>query len=370
MPENSPIEAPRGTPESLDARNRQQELLKLKEQVELGQFDTMVDSLMGTAVEKKDVPTAKIDAFVSSLDSEQQAALGKFLEGKPADERTAILRTKLQSLKSTSPSASETVGSGVEALSGLSEPAQKVVAVLDKGIARLTAGGKLNEIAAKIGFKGEIGPQQLEFVKNFLLGYAAKLFEGVTGSIRKVNPTVDISKVLNLPLELRLMNIKDPVQKAKYKAAYLKRAKESTGVFVAPTLDEALNPQAAAPAQPASKPTETATAAPATGERVEAKRAIKLTDGTIFDIERGGDKKTIVSAAGNKAEVKVSGGETLDVLALDAKDKEKAVVTFKLADNRSIAVDAETLRNAVQKKEKSLTTLEGNKFELLEIKNV
>lgn len=106
-----------------------------------------------------------------------------------------------------------------------------------------------------------------------------------------------------------------------------------------------------------------------TGEKVEAKRIVKLTDGTIFDIERGSDKKTIVTAAGTKTEVKVAGGETLDVLALDAKDKEKATVTFKLVDNRSIAVDAEALRNAVQKKEKSLTTAEGIKIELTEIKN-
>lgn len=369
MAENSPIEAPRGTPETPEVRNPQQELLKLKELVELGRFDATVDSLMGTAVEKKDVPAAKLDAFVRSLTDTEKAALEKFLEGKPADERAAALRNKLQTLKGTTTSVSDAVGNAVETLSGLSEPAQKVVAMLDKGIERLTAGGKLNQIAAKIGFKGEIGPAQLDFVKNFFLGYAAKLFEGVTGSLRKVNPTVDISKVLNLPLELRLINIKDPVQKAKYKAAYLKRAKESTGVFIAPTLDEALNPQAAAPAQPATKPAEATPVAPVTGEKVEAKRIVKLTDGTIFDIERGSDKKTIVTAAGTKAEVKVAGGETLDVLAVDAKDKEKAVVTFKLTDNRSITVDAETLRNAVQKKEKSFVAAEGIKIELTEIKN-
>lgn len=219
MAENSPIEAPRGTPETPEVRNPQQELLKLKELVELGRFDATVDSLMGTAVEKKDVPAAKLDAFVRSLTETEKAALEKFLEGKPADERAAALRNKLQTLKGTTTSVSDAVGNAVETLSGLSEPAQKVVAMLDKGIERLTAGGKLNQIAAKIGFKGEIGPAQLDFVKNFFLGYAAKLFEGVTGSLRKVNPTVDISKVLNLPLELRLINIKDPVQKAKYKAA-------------------------------------------------------------------------------------------------------------------------------------------------------
>lgn len=347
-------------------RNPQEERLKLKELVEQGQFNTVVDTLMKEAVSKKDIPTERVDAFVKSLDVNQLAAFQRFLEGKPTNPRMASLAEKIRDLKAE---ISTDVPATVEALPGLSEPAQKVVAMLDKGIERLTAGGKLNQIAAKIGFKGEIGPAQLDFVKNFFLGYAAKLFEGVTASLRKVNPTVDITKVLNLPLELRLINIKDPVQKAKYKAAYLKRAKESTGVFIAPTLDEALNPQAAAPEQPATKPADTAPVAPVTGEKVEAKRIVKLTDGTIFDIERGSDKKTMVTAGGNKAEVKVTGGETLDVLALDAKDKEKATVTFKLVDNRSIAVDAEALRNAVQKKEKSLTTAEGIKIELTEIKN-
>lgn len=365
MAENSPIEAPRGTPEAPEVRNPRQELLKLKELVEQGQFNTVVDTLMKEAVSKKDIPTEKVDAFVKSLDVNQFAAFQRFLEGKPANPRMASLAEKIRDLKAE---ISTDVPATLEALSGLSEPAEKVVAMLDKGIERLTAGGKLNQIAAKIGFKGEIGPAQLDFVKNFFLGYAAKFFEGMTGSLRKVNPTVDISKVLNLPLELRLINIKDPVQKAKYKAAYLKRAKESTGVFIAPTLEEALNPQTSTPAQPAATPPEATAAAPATGEKVEAKRTIKLTDGTIFDIERGSDKKTIVTAAGTKAEVKVVGGEVDKVLAIDAKDKDAATVTLQLFDGRSFVLDGKKLRDAVQNKTKEFT-VNGTKIELTEIKN-
>lgn len=329
----------------------QAELLKLQEHVQEGQFDTLVDSLMGTATEKKEVPVTKIDTFVSALTPAELASLETFLEGKPADPRSTTLRERVKALKVDKvPSTIEQVAQGLE---GLSEPAQKVVAALDKGIARLTGSGKLNEIAAKIGFKGEIGPQQLEFVKNFFLGYAAKLFEGVTASIKKVNPTADMSRILNLPLELRLLNIKDPTQKAKYKALYLKRAKESNGSFVAPTLEEAMNPEVAtaAPAAPAAKPAEVTPPAVTTGEKVtDTKRAVKLTDGTSFDIARGNDEKTMVTAAGVTADMKVVGGETLDVFALDAKDGAKAVITVKLVDNRSITIDAETLRNAVQSK--------------------
>lgn len=352
------------------AANPQAELLKLQEHVQEGQFDKLVDSLMGTATEKKEVPPAKIDAFVRGLSPAELASLETFLGGKPADPRAAALRERVKALKGDT--AAATAEKPAEGLEGLSEPAQKVIAALDKGIARLTSGGRLNEIAAKIGFKGEIGPQQLEFVKNYALGWAAKLFEGLTASIKKVNPTADMSRILNLPLELRLLNIKDPVQREKYKALYLKRAKESTGAFVAPTLEEALNPEVASatPAAPETKPAEVAPAPVATGEKVtDVKRTVKLTDGTIFDVQRS-DKKTTVTAGGVSAEMKIVGGETLDVFALDAKDASKATVTVKLVDDRSVSIDAETLRNAVQGKKpgekKEVTASDGStKIELI-----
>lgn len=340
------------------------------EQVEQGQFDKVVDQLMGTATEKKDVPQAKIDSFVTSLDAVQKAALERFLEGK-TDERAGALRARMEALKGSVSPSTDAVSTGIDTAPDISGPAQKVIGALDRGIAKITASGKLTEIANKIGFKGEIGPAQLEFVKNFFLGYAAKVFEGVTASLKKVNPTADLTKILNLPLELRLLNIKDPIQKEKYRAAYLKRAKETNGVFVAPTIEEALHPEQTASATAPSADNKPA-AAPETspnGEKVtDAKRTVKLTDGTIFDIQRGPDKKTIVSAGGNKAEVKVAGAETLDVFALDAKDQAKASVSVKLTDNRVISIDGETLRNAVQKKDKTIAA-SGATIELTEIKN-
>ncbi len=366
MTENTPNENMKNSPEVPETPVTPQEaLLKLQEHVEQGRFDALVDDLMGKAAEKKEVPAAQIDAFVTSLNAEQMSALENFLAGKPADTRASALRARLQqvTVAGSAPVISDRPAEGQETLS---EPARKVNDALDKGIQRLFAGGKLNEFAAKIGIK-EIGPDQLKFVKSFLLGYAAKLFEGVVLSIKKINPGTNVTSMLNLPLELRLLEIPKAEDRAKYKALYLERLGKG---LEAPTLDEALNPQVAQSpvTQPASKPAEVApTTVPVDNKITDAKRTIQLGDGTSFTLTRS-NSKTIVTAAGNTVEAKVAGKEVEDVFANDANDKEKAVVTFKLVD-RLIKVDADALQKAVQNKEKVLTTEDGTKIELLEIKN-
>lgn len=344
MPPELPTpEVPAVTPEA--SETAQLQLSTLRDHVEKEQFDTLVDALMGTAAEGDEVPDATIDAFISELKPQEMTALKDFFLGK-TDPRIVELREKLGTLQ-PQPEAAPT------AVEGLSATTQKIVVAVDSGIARLASGGMLGGVAAKFGIK-EVGPKQLEFVRNSFLGYITKLMEKV---IQKLNFGMDLSTMLRVPLELRLMNIKDPDQKKAYEDLYVQRARESKGDFVAPELRD-LGAQTTV-----VQPEQSLVA----GNKVEAtQKPVKNADGTkMFDISYA-DKKTIVTTEDKTVEVKVTNAEITDVMALDATSTDKAGLIFKLKDKADpIAIDGAALCDAVAQKKEHFTTSDGIALQLL-----
>lgn len=323
------------------------QLSTLRDHVEKKQFDALVDALMGKAAEGDEMPDNVIDAFIRSLTPEERTALNDFCLGK-TDLRIVELREKLGTLQSQ-PEAAPTV------VEGLSATTQKIVTAVDAGIARITSGGMLNDVAAKFGIK-EVGPKQLESVRNSFLAFFAKLMEQV---LQKLNFGMDLSTRLQIPLELRLLGIPEK-EKGDYKKFYEKRAQESTGEFVAPSLAE-FRKARTAPVEP--------TQSLAAENKVEATpRTVKNADGTkLFDISYA-DKKSIVEAEGKKVEVKVANEEIAEVMALDATSTDKAGLIFKLKDTTNpIAVDGAVLRDAIAQKKEHVTTADGITLRLLSL---
>ncbi len=336
-----------------------EQLRKLQEEVGKGNFENVIDELIESTVKGGEIPSpAKIDTFVQSLDPAKRQAFVSYLASNSNTENEKALH--FQITKKNTPSQKEEV----------TGPAKKIIDIVDKKIEELGIENKISEIGKKFGFIGEVGPKQIEFLKKIFMDILTKVCENILFSVASFSTVVEMKDILKAPLQLRLMQIKQEnaddygvtLEKLKesYEKAYIaeaNRARKSKGKFVPPTLDEVMAPKPLAPSQPEVQPL-------ATGEKIEGTRTVTLTDKTTFEITHN-DKKIIVKAAGNTAEVKVKGGKVLDVQALDAKDQKNAIVTLKLIDNSSITVDAERLRNAVQKKETSLQTPEGTTIELL-----
>lgn len=337
VPPNIPSEAPR--PAETPAEGTSVKLETLRNQVTEGKMQEAVDTLIDLSDDNDAELMGKADEFVRSLTPEQVQTMTDFLSGTEDPAKTA-LKTRLEALRAE-------MGGEAPTESALPGPVQKILDAIDQGIERAGITGKLSELGAKFGFKGEIGPKQVEFVKSMLVGFAARLVEGVVLSLKRVNPTADISAMMNTSLELRLLGIKDAEQREKYRAAYLAWAQNPTTPNP-PTLQQALNPAAPAPAAtPSAAPAETPAAEPAAPETVESSKIVSFPDGSAnLEIVRGSDQKVTLTADGKKAELKVLNMQSVAVRAPAGEDK--GIVEMKLADGSTVSTEPSSLRDAVR----------------------
>lgn len=315
-----------------------------------------VDTLLDISDDNDTELQRKADEFVQSLSEGQRQTIIDFLSGTEDPTKTA-LRNRLGDL------AAE-LGGAAPTESGLHGPVQKILGAIDQGIERAGITGKLNELGARLGFKGEIGEKQIDFVKSMLIGFAARAVEGVVLALKRVNPTADISGMMNTSLELRLFGIKDPEQKEKYREAYLAWAKNPTTPNP-PTLQQALAPATPAPATaPAAAPE---TAALVAAETVESERTFTFSDNSPnLKIERASDGKVTLTTDDKKAELKVLNMQSVAVRTPVGADK--GTIDMKLADGTTASVEPAVLRDAVRNKTVLITATNGiTKIELPEI---
>lgn len=353
----TPNEAPKGKVEKapLAPGETEKRLAELKEQVAKGQFETVTKTLIGTAAENGgEIPQAVVDTFIeTTLNAKERQSLTDFLSNKTSPQEVA-LRKRLAALQT------EVGGKQPENTTG--SAAGKILGAIDGFIKQATekGAGPIQALAEKVGIKGDITPDKLGFLKNTVVGFAAKLFESVAMSLSKINPSMDLSAVIRTPMELRLTQISDPAQKKKYEAAYLAWAKNPAG-RTPPTLAEALNPAPQQSAPGAEKPQTVV----AEAKKVEGTQKITIPGKPEFSVTRGADKKNIVEVAGAKREMKVPNGQVLDVLVRQPTDKDAGVVEFLMTDNRRIAVDpAKLLEVAGDKTKTDIAALDGTKIEI------
>ncbi len=353
----TPIEGPKGNVEKapLTPGETEKRLAELKEQVAKGQFETVTKTLIGTAAENGgEIPQVMVDTFIqTTLSVKERQALADFLANKTSPQEMA-LRKRLSGLQAEVGGKQPDIAAGT--------PSGKILGAIDGLIRQVSekGAGPLQALAEKVGIKGDITPDKLSFVKNAVVGFAAKLFESVALSLSKINPTMDLSAIIRTPMELRLTQISDPAQKKKYEVAYLAWAKNPAG-RTPPTLAEALNPAPQQPAPGAEKPQTLV----AEAKKVDGTQKIAIPGKPEFSVTRGTDKKNIVEVAGVKREMKLANGQVLDVLVRQPTDKDAGVVEFLTTDNRRIAVDpAKLLEVAGDKTKTEIAALDGTKIEI------
>lgn len=300
-------------------------------------MDAAVDALMEFAGEEDDVRTAVSETFIQSLSQAELKKVVDFLSGNEDPAKT-VLQKQLIALRTE-------IDGTAPAETTSETPVGKILSAIDKGIERLGFEGKMNQFAAKLGFKGDVGPKQVVFLKNMLVGFAARAVEGMIMAIKRINPTMDISSMMNTSLELRLISIIDSKQREKYKEAYLAWAKNPTTPNP-PTLQEIMNPLVAA--TPTQAPTETPAAqqTPEAPVTVESSSIVNFPDRTSnLEIVRTEGKITLTTD-GKKADMKVENLQTIAVRA--PKEGDTGIIEMKLADGKTVTTEPAVLRNAVR----------------------
>ncbi len=186
-------------------------LEKLKASVLDSELKKAIDGMIDVGTRNNgDIPQKNIDAFKNSLNESQKKQLAAFMANEDPAGKLSMLAA----------STDKGVTKGPEITAGSN--AEKIVGAIGGVVDKMGIGSKLTEVAQKFGFKGEIGDQST-FVKNMLVGMAAKVFENLAFALKSFNP--DIDKMLTVSIDLRIFQLGLKGKDAEtYRAAYLKRA--------------------------------------------------------------------------------------------------------------------------------------------------
>ncbi len=189
-------------------------LEKLKASVLDSELKKAIDGMIDVGTRNKgDIPQKNIDAFKDGLSESQKKQLAAFMTNEdPAGKLSMLAASTEQNAKN-----------GAEGVTGSN--AEKIVGMIGGVVDKMGIGPKLNEAAKKLGFKGEIGDQST-FVKNMLVGMAAKVFENLAFALKSFNPNIE--KMLTVSIDLRIFQLGLKGRDAEtYRAAYLKRAESA-----------------------------------------------------------------------------------------------------------------------------------------------
>lgn len=366
--------SPNPTPEkpreqAAEPRAIEQELQTLKGEILKKNVEGAVDLIMGKAVEYRgNIPAERINAFVSKLTSAERSALHGFFSEKETDPRKRDLHQRLDARLDA---LGQEVG-GERPTEG-SKATSAILRGIDTFVERLGLGDKLNTVAQKLGFEGDMS-KQVEQVKNFLVGVAAGLVEKLAQSLRQYR--MDPSGVLKTSLELRLLNM-NPAKKEAYRIAYTEWMKEPTEASPTdqqaeqyyqvwkkspaeskPTFAQVINapaqpaaPQAPATVsgtpqqQPQAKPAEAAPQAPAVAEKVEGTKEYDLGENRKLKLNNVAGKTT-VEIGSVRREIKVNGASVPEIAVFKPGGTEKGTLEVRVV-GRTLKADLPTLHKSL-----------------------
>ncbi|GEM_PF-1633881 len=335
--------------QAAEPRAIEQELKTLKDEILKKNAEGAVDLIMGKAVEYRgNVPAERINAFVSKLTSAERSALHGFFSEKETDPRKRDLRYRLDALGREVGGNQPTEGS---------KATSAILRGIDTLVERFRLDDKLNTVAQKLGFEGDMS-KQVEQVKNLLVGIAANLVEKLAQSLRQYR--MDPSGVLKTSLELRLLNM-NPAKKEAYRIAYTEWMNDPTGApptdqqaeqyYQAwkkspagskPTFAQFINAPQQAPAAVAGTPQQQqqklAEAAPqasaVVSEKVKDKLDVVLENNVKVTFSRTGDATFVETKEREGKDVKrkiTIGGMSPEIAVVKPGSTEKGTVELQLA---------------------------------------
>lgn len=349
-------EVPKPTlPETPDPATTKNRLEKLKVAFETGQDVMLITNLLEQYLENTQVIDGKLP---EEIPLEQMTAMMNIL--KPEDRERLI-----GILKKPSPGATASAYPSLDYMKGVIEQGMNsplLKPLVDKFE---TIGGKKSALMA--GLLAALTQVLLTF-KNLpgMQGYAAEIALG------QASDSIANDKLLSSEQKAeRMKAVTTEEGRRHFMVAFddwvakgtPANRKPGSAAFLAPTAAPAAVAQTS-PATPLVAVPTTPVTTPALGDRVEGKRTVTPKSGTPFDITRGIDNKIVLMAAGTSAEASIPNLNIANVFTTNAAGNENAKVTLELADKRTIVLDAETLRSAVQKREQKLMTADGFTIEL------
>lgn len=301
-------------------------------------LSAVVDIATDPAKDKREIPENAV-AALRNLDPAKKAALMTLLTAETIEGASQDSRNLLRAL-------AEKITPGTAPEFGKQKPVEKILSLIDGQIEKLDLGGKVEELAKKVGFESG---DATKFLKNFFVGMAAKVMESIAFSFKAFNPNIE--GMLKTPIALRLhqLNITDEKEKKLYTDAYMKRVKQApNGKGFRPP--ENLKDAEVILAEPVSA--QPAVAAEAQKKRTPVEIGKGMTQKILTQFQNG--EEIAVSRNDNTLAIDVRGKKiTLNqkvtsVEVLEPTDKENAVILFTLEGQNPMQVLASTVTSAVK----------------------